>query len=88
MKLREGNVFTPVCDSVRRGGSLSIGGRSLSRGFSVRMGLCPARGGSVQGGEVSVQGGLCQGDPQERAVRLLLECILVENVVKFENSYS
>ena len=37
-------------------------------------------GGLCAGGGVSVQGGLCQGDPpygKEQAVRILLECILV-----------
>ena len=53
-KLREGNVFTPVCHSVHRGGSLS--GGYLSRGVSVR--------------ETPPYG-------NERAVRILLECILV-----------
>ena len=43
-KLRQGNVFTPVCDSVQA--------RSLSRGVSVQEGslsggLCP--GGSLSG---------------------------------------
>ena len=104
-KLREGNVFTPVYDSVHkgvsvqggflsrgslsRGGSLSTGGLclgggvvqgvsvqgvSLQRGVSVQGFLCP------EGGWVSVRGGLCQRDPlygKERAVRILLECILV-----------
>ena len=41
-KLRKGNDFTHVCDSVNIG--------SLSSGGSVQWG-------------VSVQGGLCQGDP-------------------------
>ena len=41
MCLREGNVFTPVCDSVHREvsvqeGGLCPGGGSLSRGVSVR----------------------------------------------------
>ena len=46
MKLRQGNVFTPVCDSVHRGdlclgglcpgGSLPRAGGSLSGGVSVR----------------------------------------------------
>ena len=53
-KLRECNVFTPVCDSVHRGG-LCLGGLcpggSLSRGISVQGGLC---GGSLSR-EVSVQ---------------------------------
>ena len=45
-KLRQGNVFTSVCDSVHRG--------SLSR-----RGLCPG-GVSVQGGQGSLsEGGLC-----------------------------
>ena len=63
------------------GGSLSWG--SLSRGISVQGSLCPGYSMSVQG--VSV----CQGDPQtetpydeERAVRILLECILVYTRVK------
>ena len=45
-KLRKGNVFTRVCDSVHREG-VSVQGGSLSRGVSVQW--------------VSVQGGLCPG---------------------------
>ena len=86
-KLREGNVFTPVCHSVHRrglcpGGSLSRGlsvqRGFLSKGLSVKGGLCP-EGVSVQRG-VSVQGDLCQGDPpygNVQAVSILLECIFV-----------
>ena len=48
-------------------GSLHPGG-SLSRGVS-------AQGVFVQG--ISVQGGLCPPYGNERAVRILLECILV-----------
>ena len=70
-KLREGNVFTPVCDSVHRGGS-------LSGGMSVPGVLCPEGSRSVGGGSLSVgeslsmggfcpgelyPGSLCQGDP-------------------------
>ena len=40
-KLREGNVFTPVCDSVHRGG-VSVQGGSLSGGSLSR--------GSLSGG--------------------------------------
>ena len=46
--------------------------------FMEEGGLCP--GGLCARGGVSVQGGLCQGDPpygKEQAVRILLECILV-----------
>ena len=72
-KLRQGNVFTPVCDSVQAG-SLSRGGlcpggvsvrRSLSRGVSVRKTPLPPYG-------------------YVRAVRILLECILLY-VVYLEN---
>ena len=53
-KLRQGNVFTRVCDSVHRDGLCpSIHYRSHDQG-----GLCP--GGSLSRG-VSVQGGLCPG---------------------------
>ena len=68
-KLREGNVFTPVCHSVQ-GGSLSRG--SLSRGVSVEGSL---RGGSLSRGSVS-------GRPPYGnlwTVHSLLECILVHN---------
>ena len=72
-KLRQGNVFTPVCDSVHRGvsvqGDLFSKEGSLSKGVSVQGALCPgglclgggglSRGVSVWG--ISVQGGLCQG---------------------------
>ena len=56
-KLREGNVFTPVCDSVHGGrGSLSGGkelcpGGSLSRGVSIQEG-------SLSKGVVCVQGAM------------------------------
>ena len=49
-KLLEGNVLTPVCDSVH--GGVSVQGRSLSRGVL-------SRGVFVQG--VSFQGGLSKG---------------------------
>ena len=62
-KLRQGNVFTSVCDSVHRGVFIIQEG-SLSRGVSVQGGqgslseggLCP-RGLCTRG--VPVQGGLC-----------------------------
>ena len=61
----EGYVFTGVCLST----TVSSEGGSLSGGISVQEGgLCPGEG-------------LCQGDPPPygnvRAVRILLECILV-----------
>ena len=48
-KLRQGNVFTPMCHSVHREGGLYTSihhrpndqGGSLSRGISVQGGLCP-----------------------------------------------
>ena len=57
-KLREGNVFTPVCDSVNRG-----------RGVSVQGGLCPMASLCPVGG--ICPGSLCLGDPmygKERVV--------------------
>ena len=92
-KLGQGYVFTCLwfC-SQGGGGKRERGPRSLSRG-GLRLGgghLCPGRGSlskevSVRQGSlcpegVFVWGGLCHGDPpygNERAVRLLLECILV-----------
>ena len=79
-KFREGNVFTPVRDSVHGGGSLSGG-------------LCPGgvcvQGVSIQEGSLSKGGGLCPGGflsgrppspySKEQALRILLECILVQN---------
>ena len=71
-KLWEGNVFTPVCDSVHGGVSLSrvslCPGWVSVQGALYPWGLCPggslSRGVSVQGVSVqgvSVQGGLCPG---------------------------
>ena len=45
-KLRQGNVFTPVCDSVQ-GGGIPVQGGSLYMGVCVQGGLCP--GVCVQG---------------------------------------
>ena len=66
--------------SVQRG---SLSGGSLSRGVLCLGGLCP--GGSLTRG-VSVWGGLCWGGlspyGKERAVHILLQCILVLNCTK------
>ena len=65
-KLRQGNVFTPVCDSFHRGGLCPVGslskgvlcpGGSLSREVCVQVGLCP-RG--------LCPGGLCPGSLRQR----------------------
>ena len=53
MKLRQGNVFTPVCHSVHMGGSAIPPGQTAP--------LCSA----------------CWDTVNKRAVRILLECILV-----------
>ena len=77
-KLRQGNVFTPVCDSVHREGGLCLGGLCPGPGWISVWGGALSRQGSVGGVSVqeglcpegvSVQGGLCQGDPPA-AVRL------------------
>ena len=75
-KLREGNVFTHVCDSVYSEVE------SVSRRVSVWGGLCP--GGLYRGGSLSRK--TTQQRPsygKERVVCILLECILVT----FKNSY-
>ena len=78
-KLREGNVFTRVCDSIHREGGLCPGGslssESLSREVSVQGGLC--LGGSLLGGPPLPPYGYMW------VVCILLECILVTGVCLF-----
>ena len=76
-KLRQGYIFTGVCHSVNRGGVCS--------GGYLLLGGCLLRGGGWWGcrGGVSAPG-VClvetpPGRPLLRAVRILLECILVVN---------
>ena len=69
-KLREGNVFTPVCHSVDKGGLPSH--NAMSR-------QTPALGRQPSLGRLTPRSG---GKPlrhtvNRRAVRILLECILV-----------
>ena len=53
-KLRQGNVFTPVCDSVHRGGgSLSRGSLCPEWVSLSRRGLCPGGSVSRAGGSLS-----------------------------------
>ena len=86
-KLREGNVFTGVCDSVHMGGVWSRGGACF-RGVPAPGGACSWEvptpgGGSVPGGYL-LQGGAWWRPPPGRlllqAVRILLECILVSSI--------
>ena len=82
-KLRQGNVFTRVCDSVDRGGGSVPACLTRSHDHG---GLCPGGGGlcpegvSVRRG-ISVQGGSLLGRippyGNERAVSILLECFFV-----------
>ena len=76
-KLRQGNIFTGICQTFCSQG-----------GVSVQEGLCPGRslsGGSLSRGSLS--GGFLSGRPptetplygNERMVRILLECILVNS---------
>ena len=79
--LGQGNVFTPVCDSVREGGSLSQHAPMHHRSHDGGGGLC--RGGVCPRGSLS--GGFLLGRPDNRdprygnkwVVHILLECILV-----------
>ena len=71
--------------SIQRGfsGGVSVWGwvSVLGVGLCLRVGLCPG-GGILCPGGFSVQGGVCQEDPpyrKERTVRILLECILVDD---------
>ena len=91
--LEQGNIFTPVCHSVHRGRGLLPGGGlvqgGLVRGGSGPGGLCLLQEGACSGG-VSAPGGVCAWwrPPRRlllRAVRILLECILVSN--KLVSSY-
>ena len=76
--LEQGNVFTPVYDSVHGGGeSLFTGGGLCLGRVSVQLGLCP--GGLCPGGlclvgclcrAVSVHRGLCPGGFLSRGVSL------------------
>ena len=68
MKLREGNVFTGVCDSVHRGMPGPRGGYLVFGGWYLVLGGVWSRG---------VPGGDPPGWPLLRVVRILLECILL-----------
>ena len=61
MKLRKGNVFAPVCDSVHKGESLSRRGSSVEGGHCLES-FCPqgslSTGGLCPGGSLSRRG-LC-----------------------------
>ena len=88
----EGYIFTGVCLFTEGGFGLCPGGFHPA-GVSVKGGSLS--GGSLSrvrgslSGRVSVQGGLCQADPldkellygNERALRILLECILVNKKI-------
>ena len=80
-KLRQGNVFTPVCQLFCSPGGVlvSVQGGLCTKGLC--WGVClrvSVHGVSVWG--VSVRGDLCHRDPlygNVRATRILMECILV-----------
>ena len=72
-KLGQGNVFTGICDSVNRVGGCLVPGGSAPGGV-------PGLGGCLVPGDVCSGGCLVEtppGRPLLRAVRILLECILV-----------
>ena len=83
-KLRKGNVFTPVCDSVHGGGGMRGGG-----GACVARGACMVGGmhgkGACIAGDVHGRGGHAwqKRRPLQRTGRILLECILVWDFVAF-----
>ena len=74
-KLREGYVFTGVFDSVHRGGACMVAGGVWLGGVHGCWGAC-----MVARGHAWLPGGMHrirQDTVNERAVRILLECILV-----------
>ena len=44
-KLREGNVFTPVCDSIHGGVRGKVGGMFIKGGMHGKGGACMVKGG-------------------------------------------
>ena len=76
-KLGQGYIFTGVCDSVNGGGGVcSQGCLLLGEGVCSRGVSAPGGGGCLLPG--GVPGGDPLGRPLLRAVRILLECILVD----------
>ena len=75
-KLGQGYIFTGVCDSVHRGGMCGC------------RGACVVAGGCMVGGPAWLQGGgmrrARRDTANERALRILLECILVIFFVTFQ----
>ena len=69
--LGQGNIFTPVCHSVHGGGESACTG-SLYPGKSA-----PGRGGLHPGVGKPPPHWILRDTVNERAVRILLECILV-----------
>ena len=70
-KLGQGYIFTGICDSVQGGACVVAWGACMVAG-----GMCGCRGACmVAGGHVWLPGG--RDMVNERAVRILLECILV-----------
>ena len=71
-KLRQGYIFTGICDSVHRGGGMRGGGNAWLGGVHGCSGACvtcmPPHPGQILRLRHTVN---------ERAVRILLECILV-----------
>ena len=78
--LGQGNVFTPVCHSVHRGG-VYIGGSCIREGVCIGEWICIQEG--LHSGGVCMQGvgrppyWMLRDTVNERAVHILLECILV-----------
>ena len=81
-KLWEGNVFTPVCHSVHRGGGGSLFKGPPSKSIDVQGvcpgGLCP-RGFSVQRG-----GGLC---PRGISVTEILRMVMCGQYASYWNAF-
>ena len=70
--LRQGNIFAPVCHSVHRGG---VPGKVPTRAGTPPGRYTPPAGTPA----ASTPGNACSDTVNKRAVRILLECILVDN---------
>ena len=78
MKLLQGNVFTPFCHSFHRGRAWWGWHEWWSGAYVAKGGHVWQRGHAWQR-EVCVVRGACVAGEAQRAVRILLECILVDS---------
>ena len=88
-KLREGNVFTPVCDSVH--GGTGVSQHAMGRGGMGCVYKCSPRppGQTPRWADMTPRQTHLPRRALHRAVHILLECIVVSNMFKigFNHTY-